>query len=1113
MYAPLLNFAKKSLLSCALLALAACGGGGYGGGGGGGGGGGSAPSALTYMSPATATVGTAITALSPTVTGSVTSYSVSPALPAGLSLNTTSGAISGTPTAVAAQAMYTITAMNSYGSTPFALSLTVNPAAPSALTYTSPVTATVGTAITPLSPTVTGTVSSYSVSPALPAGLSLNTMTGVISGTPTATATQATYTIKATNVTGNTPFGWVLTVNAAAAAASQTAIFSDAAASGLAFTANPSGTTGTTDTFGQFKYAPGDSVTFSAAGITLGTAAGLSSTSTSGNPSTITPINLVPGAVGATDPTVTAIGQLLAGLNSVAVSVGQGNGGTFVIPTATGLTGTAATTVTTLLNTLNSSGVTASTLAAALSSGGAVQTAIAAAGGTVPTAASAQANITQGVNAASIVGTLWTAPCAACNGGAGGTVTLIFNPDGVVRGFGAIDSNSTGSLIGTWQASTSSTGGASYSLISATAANNGVTTLDGSYVQGTLSGASGTAQIYNSSGVAQGAALAFTESSSPPNINTTYLGAWKISVLTDTNPGSVSGGAQSIFAIFEANGSWYLSEARNAPIGTWNLSTGVGTIATTANNPTSTCGVQSQTPQTGTVNLAAGTFSGTNSSGTVTRAGLGSAEILDTFYDNAGTLADAALEVDIPLSLNVNVSWPANTVGGGATSALVLGVALTGPGNMGNSCNGSNATKLEAFGLRPEINSLGNGAVAGSTPDTITFGYVKTQAANYQVSVLGPQAQYCSVTQNGSGPIVDANSGNAAAYPTVQVVCIGPAARFAYVANAGSANISAFSVNASTGALSALASSPVSVPASSQLYEIKTDPTGRFLYAVDQSANKIFGFSINSSDGSLTAVTGSPFATGTAPQSLAFDSTGLFVYVSNSGSNNISAFSLNSSTGVLAPLAGSPYTVSGTNPTPNQIVRAGNHLYVTDSGTNSIDVFSIAAGTGALTEGVAASPFATGTSPYSIAVDPSGQVAYVANAGSGTGSISAFAINPSTGVLTPVAGNPLAIPVVNYLSIDSKGKFLFATETSGVVVYPINATTGVLGAAVAGSPFTAGTNPYSVRVDQADRFVYVGNDGSANVSEFTLNSGTGVLTPVAASPVATGTLPDFIATD
>ncbi|HKF46774.1 MAG TPA: Ig domain-containing protein [Terracidiphilus sp.] len=83
---------------------------------------------------------------------------------------------------------------------------------PSGLSYQSPVQATVGVALTPLSPTVTGSVTGYSVSPAFPAGIALDTSTGVISGTPTASAGEATYTITASNSGGSTTFGLVLTV-------------------------------------------------------------------------------------------------------------------------------------------------------------------------------------------------------------------------------------------------------------------------------------------------------------------------------------------------------------------------------------------------------------------------------------------------------------------------------------------------------------------------------------------------------------------------------------------------------------------------------------------------------------------------------------------------------------------------------------------------------------------------------------------------------------------------------------------------------------------------------------------------------------------------------------
>lgn len=180
-----------------------------------------APANLTYpQATISVTAGQAITVDTPTVTGTVTSYSVSPALPAGFSLNATTGAISGTPTAVVTQTTYTITATNSAGTTTATVKITVVAAVvpPSGLTYPqTTIAATVGQAITADTPTVTGAVTSYSVSPALPAGLSLNTTTGAISGTPTAVVAQASYTITATNSAGTTTATVQITVSAAVA--------------------------------------------------------------------------------------------------------------------------------------------------------------------------------------------------------------------------------------------------------------------------------------------------------------------------------------------------------------------------------------------------------------------------------------------------------------------------------------------------------------------------------------------------------------------------------------------------------------------------------------------------------------------------------------------------------------------------------------------------------------------------------------------------------------------------------------------------------------------------------------------------------------------------------
>ena len=70
------------------------------------------------------------------------------------------------------------------------------------VSYPGAITATVGTPIDSVTPTVQRTgAATFSVSPALPAGLSLDTATGVISGTPTEVAT-ATSTVTMTDLSG-----------------------------------------------------------------------------------------------------------------------------------------------------------------------------------------------------------------------------------------------------------------------------------------------------------------------------------------------------------------------------------------------------------------------------------------------------------------------------------------------------------------------------------------------------------------------------------------------------------------------------------------------------------------------------------------------------------------------------------------------------------------------------------------------------------------------------------------------------------------------------------------------------------------------------------------------
>src|SRR5436305_1820778 len=137
-----------------------------------------APAGLGYdANPAVYHLGAAIAANAPHSSGdAVTSYTVSPALPAGLVLDPATGVLSGTLV---------------YGANP----------APYYLT----------SAVTPNAPSIAAAISTYWVSPALPAGLLLDAATGVITGTPLVSG-EGTYTVTAGNSGGSVTCTLHLTV-------------------------------------------------------------------------------------------------------------------------------------------------------------------------------------------------------------------------------------------------------------------------------------------------------------------------------------------------------------------------------------------------------------------------------------------------------------------------------------------------------------------------------------------------------------------------------------------------------------------------------------------------------------------------------------------------------------------------------------------------------------------------------------------------------------------------------------------------------------------------------------------------------------------------------------
>ena len=138
----------------------------------------------------------------PTVSGGpVVTWSILPTLPTGLSIDSSTGEISGTPIVLSTVATYTVTAENSGGSTTTTVDITVNDVVPSSIDYSnSPFTLTKDSAFSSGTPTSNGgAVTSWSVSPTLPDGLSIDPSTGAISGTPTDITPSGTYTVTGGN--------------------------------------------------------------------------------------------------------------------------------------------------------------------------------------------------------------------------------------------------------------------------------------------------------------------------------------------------------------------------------------------------------------------------------------------------------------------------------------------------------------------------------------------------------------------------------------------------------------------------------------------------------------------------------------------------------------------------------------------------------------------------------------------------------------------------------------------------------------------------------------------------------------------------------------------------
>lgn len=250
-----------------------------------------------------------------------------------------------------------------------------------------------------------------------------------------------------------------------------------------------------------------------------------------------------------------------------------------------------------------------------------------------------------------------------------------------------------------------------------------------------------------------------------------------------------------------------------------------------------------------------------------------------------------------------------------------------------------------------------------------------------------------------------------------QLLLMDPAGTFLYVANAGSSNISVFSIDSGTGTLAPVANSPFSIGASP--LNMQLTPSGNFLYVSipGLTSGAILTFSVTS--GTLALVS-SINTDGPNPNGLAIDQTGTHLYAANSGSNSISIFTISPPglpPGSLAEVSGSPINAGYQVPFAMTLDPKGQFLYVANQGSNNVAAFSINSTTGLpdiLTTSTTTGAFGTEGNPSFLVFDPSGKYLYVGNQGSSAG-IQAFSVSSGnlTALSTYAVGNtPKSIVVL-----------------------------------------------------------------------------------------------------
>jgi lactonase family protein with 7-bladed beta-propeller/Kelch motif protein len=297
-------------------------------------------------------------------------------------------------------------------------------------------------------------------------------------------------------------------------------------------------------------------------------------------------------------------------------------------------------------------------------------------------------------------------------------------------------------------------------------------------------------------------------------------------------------------------------------------------------------------------------------------------------------------------------------------------------------------------------------------------------------------------------------------------------------------------------------------------------PTG-FLYALNQqdaSNNQIYGFSVNETTGALTALSGFPIASGgngvagTPSEQLVIDTTNQRLYALNDGSDTATAFAIDPMTGALTAVPFGPIALGAGAWNTVTVHPTGSPLVVGNGSVGpGVRSFTITSATAIQAAG---SPYSISpASAFSSTFSRDGAYCYLG--GNSGMTFAGFSVNPGNGVLTALGGSPFNSGGLNALSYatDSQGRFFTAHfDTADLRIFT---TASGVPTAVSGNSFASGlTQPIDAVLHPGEQFYLVADQSNNQVGSYRISStgAASTLAAVAGSPFASsGTVTNALA--